>query len=164
KDSDTVIYKACHHGTDVGSANNKSTGATSTNGGNRMALLQLLNPDYCFVSSAITQSDHPFPRAIATMLYFTENVYFNGTMGTICFDLDGTNVGVQGLGATSNYTLTGHEIDYESEKNLRYTETVWYNNHIFEGAYSWYKGDIANPTDKELTEWYLNKLYEDYPK
>ncbi len=164
KKEDTVIYKACHHGTDVGTANNKSTGYKSTNGGNRMALLQLLNPDYCFVSAAINESDHPFPRAIATMLYFTNNLYFNGTMGTICFDLDGTNVGVQGLGATTNYKLDGFTIDYEAEKNLKYIDTVWYNNHVFKGAKAWYTGDIENPTDKELTEWYLEKLKNDYPK
>ena len=163
KKEDTVIYKACHHGTDVGSANNKTSGAKSTNGGNRMALLKILNPDYCFVSSAIGESDHPFPRAVATMLYFTNNVYFNGTMGTIVLDLDGTNVGVQGLGVTTNYTLEGFTIDYEAEKNLRYTETTWYNNHKFEGTKTWYKGDKANPTEKELTEWYLAKLREDYP-
>ena len=58
-DSDTVIYKSCHHGTDVGTANNVSTGAASKNGGNRMALLSLIKPDYCFVSSAIGQSAHP---------------------------------------------------------------------------------------------------------
>ena len=164
KESDTVIYKACHHGTDVGTANNKNSGATSVEGGNRMALLQIIKPDYCFVSSAITKSDHPFPRALATMLYFTNNLYFNGTMGTICFDLDGTNVGVQGLGCTTNYTLSGYNIDYDKEKNLKYTETVWYNNHVFEGSHSWYKGDIENPTDKDLTEWYLEKLKEDYPR
>ncbi len=163
-ESDTVIYKACHHGTDVGSANNVSGGATSTNGGNRMALLQLLNPDYCFVSSAIGESDHPFPRAVATMLYFTENLYFNGTNGTLCFDLDGTNVGVMGMGATTNYVLDGITIDYDAEKNYKYTETTWYNNHVFGGTMSWYKGDITNPTDKDLTEWYLAKLKEDYPK
>lgn len=163
KKEDTVIYKACHHGTDVGTANNKSTGYKSTNGGNRMALLQLLNPDYCFVSAAINESDHPFPRAVATMLYFTDKLYFNGTMGTICFDLDGTNVGVQGLGVTTEYKLAGHEIDYNSEKNLKYIDTVWYNNHIFKGEKAWYKGDIANPTDKDLTEWYLNELKKMYP-
>ena len=163
KKEDTVIYKSCHHGTDVGSANNKTSGVKSTNGGNRIALLKLLNPDYCFVSSAIGESDHPFPRAVATMLYFTNNVYFNGTMGTICLDLDGTNVGVQGLGATTNYELDGFTIDYNTEKNLRYTETTWYNNHKFQGAKSWYNGEISNPTDKELTEWYLAKLKEDYP-
>ena len=163
KKEDTVIYKACHHGTDVGGANNKSTGASSSNGGNRMALLKLLNPDYCFVSSAICESDHPFPRAIATMLYFTDNVYFNGTMGTICFDLDGTNVGVQGFGATTNYKLDGFNIDYDAEKNLKYIETTWYKNHKFSGSKSWYNGGIENPTDKELTEWYLNKLKDDYP-
>ena len=98
------------------------------------------------------------------MLYFTNNLYFNGTMGTICFDLDGTNVGVQGLGVTTNYKLEGFTIDYEAEKNLKYIDTVWYNNHIFKGSKSWYSGDIANPTDKELTEWYLNKLKQDYPQ
>ena len=164
KKEDTVIYKACHHGTDVGSANSKKNGATSTNGGNRMALLQLLNPDYCFVSSAIAESDHPYPRAIATMLYFTDNVYFNGTMGTICFDLDGINVGVQGVGATTNYKLDGFAIDYAAEKNYKYTETTWYKNHVFKGAKSWYTGDIQNPTDKQLTEWYLEKLKADYPQ
>lgn len=164
KKEDTVIYKACHHGTDVGTANNKSTGYKSTNGGNRMSLLQLLNPDYCFVSAAINESDHPFPRAIATMLYFTNNLYFNGTMGTICFDLDGANVGVKGLGATTNYKLDGFTIDYEAEKNLKYIDTVWYNNHIFKGAKAWYTGGIENPTDKELTEWYLEKLKKDYPQ
>ncbi|MBQ6783643.1 MAG: MBL fold metallo-hydrolase [Acholeplasmatales bacterium] len=163
KKEDTVIYKACHHGTDVGSANNKTSGANSTNGGNRMALLKIINPDYCFVSAAIGESDHPFPRAVATMLYFTNNVYFNGTMGTIVLDLDGTNVGVQGLGVTTNYTLEGFTIDYEAEKNLRYTETTWYNNHKFEGTKTWYKGDKTNPTEKELTEWYLAELREDYP-
>ncbi len=164
KKEDTVIYKACHHGTDVGSANNKKSGATSTNGGNRMALLSLLNPDYCFVSSAIAESDHPFPRAVATMLYFTDNLYFNGTNGTLCFDLDGTNVGVQGLGATTNYKLEGFEINYDEEKNYKYTETTWYKNHVFKGAKSWYKGTIENPTDKDLTEWYLIELEKDYPR
>lgn len=163
KEEDTVIYKACHHGTDVGTANNKTSGANSKNGGNRMALLKILNPDYCFVSSAICESEHPFPRAIATMLYFTDNVYFNGTNGTLCFDLDGTNVGVMGLGATTNYKLDGLEINYDSEKNLKYTETTWYKNHKFNGSKSWYNGGIENPTDKELTEWYLDKLKEDYP-
>ena len=162
KKEDTVIYKACHHGTDVGSANDAKKGATSTNGGNRMALLQLLNPDYCFVSSAITQSDHPYPRAVATMLYFTDKLYFNGTNGTLCFNLDGTNIGVTGAGATTNYKLDGFEIDYQAEKNLIYTETVWYKNHIFTGSKSWYKGDIANPTDKDLTEWYLGELRKVY--
>ena len=163
KKEDTVIYKACHHGTDVGSANNTKTGATSTNGGNRMALLKLLNPDYCFVSSAIAESDHPFPRAVATMLYFTDNLYFNGTSGTLCFDLDGTNVGIQGMGATTNYKLDGFTIDYNAEKNYKYTETTWYKNHKFLGTMSWYKGGIENPTDKDLTEWYLEKLKSDYP-
>ena len=163
KKEDTVIYKACHHGTDVGTANNKKSGATSTNGGNRMALLKLLNPDYCFVSSAITQSDHPFPRAIATMLYFTDNLYFNGTNGTLCFDLDGTNVGVQGLGATTNYVLDGFDIKYDEEKNYKYTETTWYKNHVFKGEKNWYTGELTNPTDKDLTEWYLAKLKVDYP-
>lgn len=162
KDSDTVMYKACHHGTDVGTANNMNTGATSNNGGNRMALLKIIKPDICFVSSAITQSDHPFPRAIATMLYFTDRLYFNGTNGTLCFNLDGMNVNVTGAGATTNYTLDGFTIDYEAEKNLVYTETTWYKNHIFNGAKSWYTGDIQNPTDKDLTEWYLAKLKTDY--
>ena len=85
-------------------------------------------------------------------------------MGTICFDLDGTDVGVQGLGATTNYKLDGFTIDYEAEKNLKYIDTVWYNNHVFKGAKAWYTGDIENPTDKELTEWYLEKLKNDYPK
>lgn len=163
KKEDTVIYKACHHGTDVGTANNKTSGAASSNGGNRMALLKILNPDYCLISSKIEKSDHPFPRALATMLFFTENVYFNGTMGTICFDLDGTNVGVMGFGATTNYELEGHTIDYEAEKNSRYIETTWYKYHIFKGSKSWYNGNIEEPTDKELTEWYLEKLRNDYP-
>ena len=154
----TVIYKACHHGTDVGTANNTKTGTTSTNGGNRMALLKLLNPDYCFVSSAISQSEHPFPRAVATMLYFTDKLYFNGTNGTLCFNLDGTNIEVTGAGATTNYTIEGITINYDAEKNLVYTETTWYKNHKFGGEMGWYKGGIANPTDKELTEWYLNEL------
>ena len=163
KDSDTVIYKACHHGTDVGGANNKTSGAESSNGGNRMALLKIIKPDYCFVSSAINESDHPFPRAVATMLYFTENVYFNGTNGTLCFDLNGTEVGVLGVGATTNYKIDGINIDYEKEKNKKYIETEWYKNHIFKGSKSWYTGNIENPTDKDLTEWYLEKLRKDYP-
>lgn len=163
KKEDTVIYKACHHGTDVGSANNKTSGAESSNGGNRMALLKLLNPDYCFVSSAICESDHPYPRALATMLYFTDNVYFNGTMGTICLDLNGTDIGVQGFGSTTNYKIDGINIDYDKEKNKKYIETEWYKNHIFKGSKSWYTGNIENPTDKDLTEWYLAKLREDYP-
>lgn len=164
KKEDTVIYKACHHGTDVGTANNKTTGYKSTNGGNRMALLQLVQPDYCFVSAAISESDHPFPRAIATMLYFTDKLYFNGTNGTLCFSLNGTNVNVTGAGATTNYKLEGFEINYDEEKNLVYTETTWYKNHIFAGEKKWYTGTIANTTDKELTEWYLEKLRADYPR
>ncbi len=163
KNSDTVIYKSCHHGTDVGSANNKTSGATSSNGGNRMALLKIIKPDFCLISSTIGESDHPFPRALATMLYFTDEIYFNGTNGTLCFDLDGTDVGVQGFGSTTNYKLDGFNIDYDTEKNKKYTDTVWYNNHVFGGEKSWYKGEKENPTDKELTEWYLEKLRNDYP-
>ena len=163
KKEDTVIYKACHHGTDVGTANNVKTGATSKNGGNRMALLKLVQPDYCFVSSAISQSDHPFPRAVATMLYFTDKLYFNGTNGTLCFSLDGTNIGITGAGATTNYKLEGFDINYEAEKNLVYTETTWYKNHIFGGEKKWYTGNIENPTDKQLTEWYLAELKKNYP-
>lgn len=163
KDSDTVIYKACHHGTDVGSANNKTSGATSNNGGNRMSLLKIIKPDFCLISSKIEKSDHPFPRALATMLYFTDEIYFNGTNGTLCFDLDGEDVGVQGLGATTAYKLDGIKIDYDKEKNKKYIDTVWYNNHVFTGEKSWYKGGKENPTDKDLTEWYLTKLKEDYP-
>lgn len=162
KDSDTVIYKACHHGTDVGTANNKTSGATSSNGGNRMALLKIIKPDFCLISSTINESDHPFPRALATMLYFTEEIYFNGTNGTLCFDLNGEDVGVQGLGATTKYKIDDKTIDYDKEKNKKYIETEWYKKHIFNGAKSWYNGSIEKPTDKELTEWYLEKLRKDY--
>lgn len=126
-EEDTVIYKSCHHGTDVGDANNVTTGATSNNGGNRMALLSLIKPDYCFVSSAISQSAHPYARAVATMLFFTDKLYFNGTNGTLDFTLKNGQISVSGAGATTNYMIRKYSLVGSDDYTIDFaTDTTYY--------------------------------------
>lgn len=161
-EDNNVIYKMCHHGTDVGDANSDREG-TQEDGGNRFALLEIIKPDYVIVSSCITAvkdtAAHPYPRAIATCLYFTENLYFNGTNGTLCLNTDGDKIQVTGEGCTTKYLINNQKApDYEAEKNLRYIDTEYYKTSTIVGNRKWYKGDASALTIQVYVEWYLNEL------
>lgn len=151
KEEDEVIYKACHHGTDVG-------GNASGDGGNKMPLLKLLKPDYFIISSTIGTSDHPYVKTIANFLYFSDEIYFNGTNGTLDVALTGSSVEINGSGATVKYEVPGYDIttfDYNSQRSLKYTETLHYQYSIY---------GKTGVTRKEATENALEALLSKYPK
>lgn len=136
-----VLYKAAHHGTDPG----KSGQATiSKDGGNQLQFLKLIKPDYFFASAAMCSGDnfqssekkfiggqpHPYPKALANFRYFSDEIYFNGTNGTLEFITDGLEMkSIHGYGATTNYLLEagGNLLDYASQADLRLIDTLWYD-------------------------------------
>ncbi len=148
-EEDEVIYKACHHGTDVGTNRN-------ADGGNKMSLLKLIKPDYFIISSTIGESDHPYVKTIANFLWFSDEIYFNGTNGTLDILLDGSDVNITGFGATVKYSVPGYSnMDYDSQKNLKYTDTLHY-------MYSLY--GTTGVTRKAAVESAYQALLTNYPK
>ncbi len=128
-EDDVVLYKAAHHGTDVGGNNG------GTNGGNQFPLLQKIKPDYFYISAAMCKGNtsfiggqpHPYPSCLANFLYFSDEIYFNGTNGTLEFITDGMQMKrIHGFGATTNYLVNGVSIDYTIEADLKLIETQWY--------------------------------------
>lgn len=124
-DGDTVIYKAAHHG---------------SNGSNSTPFINYLSPSYAWCSSGITdssssssgpRSQHPFVGARNRIEAKTgkDNLYWNGTMGTIDFSLDAafTNLTIHGEGrkASSYYDKAGQVVDPDLEKDLPLEKTVW---------------------------------------
>ncbi|MCR5112933.1 MAG: MBL fold metallo-hydrolase [Acholeplasmatales bacterium] len=118
-----TVYKVAHHG-------------ASSNSSNSYSFLNYINPEYCVVSAAIidqndlSQQYHP-TRAVVNRILGLEkisannNLYYNGTMGTIKMVDDGTNdITVTGLGATRGYYYNGEKVT--GEDNLKFTETVLY--------------------------------------
>lgn len=136
-----VLYKAAHHGTDPGGNNG------GKNGGNQLPFLKALKPDYFFASAAMCSGNyptnnsgdkfiggqpHPYIKCLANFLRFNDNVYFNGTNGTLEFTTDGKELKqIQGFGATTNYLLEsgGSPIDYASQANLKLIDTLWYKKN-----------------------------------
>ncbi|MDE5715735.1 MAG: MBL fold metallo-hydrolase, partial [Anaeroplasmataceae bacterium] len=136
-----VLYKAAHHGTDPGGNNG------GKNGGNQLPFLRALKPDYFFASAAMcsgnypnnNQGDkfiggqpHPYIKCLANFLRFNDNVYFNGTNGTLEFITDGQELKkIHGFGATTNYLLelNGSPIDYASQADLKLVDTLWYEKN-----------------------------------
>lgn len=140
-EDNVVLYKAAHHGTDPGANNG------GVNGGNQLPFLRSLKPDYFFASAAMclgnypTNSSgdkfiggqpHPYIKCIANFLKFNDNVYFNGTNGTLEFITDGYEMkSIRGAGATTKYLLevNGTPIDYASQANLKLVDTLWYRKN-----------------------------------
>ncbi len=125
---DTVLYKAAHHGT------NPSGNTATSSGGNKLPLLNIIKPDYVYISSAMAVQSggergsqlHPHALALANFLRFTEEIYFNGTMGTITMETDGSVMNsITGAGQTSNYTVNGVTPSI-IEKNYKLIDTTWY--------------------------------------
>ncbi|MDE5855516.1 MAG: MBL fold metallo-hydrolase, partial [Anaeroplasmataceae bacterium] len=139
-DDNVVLYKAAHHGTDPGKS---GQGQISTDGGNQLQFLKSLKPDYFFASAAMCKGNdfnnsdksfiggqpHPYPKAIANFRYFSDEIYFNGTNGTLEFITDGEEMkSIHGYGATTDYLLSADSspIDYASQADLRLIDTLWY--------------------------------------
>ncbi len=136
-DDNVVLYKAAHHGTDPGSGNQTTI---TSNGGNQLPFLKLLKPDYFFASAAMCNGSgdmkfiggqaHPYPRALANFKYFTDDIYFNGTNGTLEFITNGYELtSIHGYGATTNYLVDGITINYDSQKDLKLMDTLWYKKY-----------------------------------
>ncbi|MDE6241163.1 MAG: MBG domain-containing protein [Anaeroplasmataceae bacterium] len=146
KDDNVVLYKAAHHGTDPGNNNG------GTNGGNQLPFLKVLKPDYFFVSAAMCSGDYPYPsgtssdnkikfiggqphpyiKCLVNFLKFNDNVYYNGTNGTLEFITDGEIIkSIHGYGATTNYLLEANSspIDYASQADLKLIDTLWYKKN-----------------------------------
>lgn len=140
-EENVVLYKAAHHGTDPGGNNG------GTNGGNQLPFLKSLKPDYFFVSAAMCSGNypnnssgekfiggqpHPYIKCIANFLRFNDNIYFNGTNGTLEFVTDGLEMkNIHGYGATTKYLLevNGAPIDYASQADLKLVQTLWYRKN-----------------------------------
>jgi len=126
-DDDVVIYKASHHG-------------STSNSSNSTRILSFLDPDYCFISAAITDPNtsssytqwspqHPYSNAVTFIRNYTgNNIFWNGTMGSISICSDGnTLTSINGAGRTRNYyTGSGLLVDPASEKDANLFSTVWY--------------------------------------
>ena len=117
-EADTVIYKANHHG---------------SNGSNKEDFLNWLQPDYCLISSAIVNAggtvnfdQHPYYDAVTRIAKHTQEIYWNGITGTLHFEVTEDSVTVYGEGRTRNYTYNGAAVDPESEKNVTYLQSKWY--------------------------------------
>lgn len=140
KEDDIVLYKAAHHGTDPGKS---GQGTISSDGGNQLQFLKSLKPDYFFASAAMCSGDnfgstskfiggqpHPYPKCIANFLYFNDNIYFNGTNGTLEFITNGFEMkSIHGYGATTNYLVDGVQINYTTQKDLKLIDTLWYDKY-----------------------------------
>ncbi len=131
-EENVVLYKAAHHGTDPGANNGGSQG------GNQLPFLKALKPDYFFASAAMCDGGggfiggqpHPYPRCLANFYYFNDNVYFNGTNGTLEFITDGKTIKtIHGFGATTSYLVDGSSIDYASQMDLKLIDTLWYKKY-----------------------------------
>ncbi len=117
----TVIYKASHH------ASKES---------NSTAILDLLNPDTIWISSAIISKNrtssgiiaeqHPYGEATDRMKLYTESIYWNGINGTTVFNVDEDDLTICGNGRTISYYEDGLLVDAEAEKNLTFLESAWY--------------------------------------
>ncbi len=123
--SDTVIYKASHHG---------------SNGSNSADFLNYLEIDYCFISASYYGMDegdapnisnqHPYYNAITRIAVHTKQIYWNGINGTLHIDITDASVSVYGEGRTRNYSYGGAAADSEAEKNITYLKSKWYQYGI----------------------------------
>lgn len=120
-----VIYKAAHHG---------------SNGSNTADFLDYIEPDYCFISAALTIEDgaspnlgqHPYYDAVNRIAKHTKEIYWNGINGNLNIITDGYSVDISGEGRTKNYsyydksTNTSSLVDVKSEKDISYLYSKWY--------------------------------------
>lgn len=136
-----VLYKAAHHGTDPGNNNG------GTNGGNQLPFLKAIRPDYFYISAAMCKGSstfiggqpHPYPKCLANFLKFSDNIYYNGTNGTLEIITDGTEIqSIHGYAATTGYLVDGITIDYASQADLKLTETLWYEKYRQESVNTYY--------------------------
>lgn len=136
-----VLYKAAHHGTDPGNNNG------GTNGGNQLPFLKAIRPDYFYISAAMCKGSsdfiggqpHPYPKCLANFLKFSDNIYYNGTNGTLEIITDGTEIqSIHGFTATTSYLVDGLMVDYASQADLKLTETLWYAKYRQESVNTYY--------------------------
>ncbi len=120
--SDTVIFKANHHG---------SAGSNLTD------FLAWVEPDYVFISSAIVKTgsaadlgQHPYYEAVSRIAGYTRNVYWNGINGTLHLNVTRQSVTVYGDGRTRSYKYNGATVDAASEKDVTYFQSKWYKTGI----------------------------------
>ncbi len=120
-ETNRVIYKAAHHG---------------SNGANGNAILSFAKPDIAFISSAIVagnrtssgiqKSQHPYSGAVARMAAVTQEIYWNGVNGTLIFTITADGCTVEGLGRTLNYYVGGQLVSAQEEKDITYLKSAWY--------------------------------------
>ncbi len=121
--SDTVIFKADHHG---------SAGA------NTEAILSWVEPDYCFISSAIVKTgnaadltQHPYYEAVSRIAGYTEDIYWNGINGTLHINISEAGaVEIYGEGRTRSYKYGGSTVSAASEKDSTYLHSKWYQTGV----------------------------------
>lgn len=124
KEEKTIVYKAAHHG---------------SSGSNCSELLDFINPDIIFISSAITEDNrgingitnkqHPQQDAVYRFTRFTEKIYYNGVNGTIVMTSNGEDVSIACAGRTIDYYYNKELVDAMEEKDKYYTESKMYKNN-----------------------------------
>jgi len=125
KEGNHLIYKACHHG---------------SNGANDASLLSFLKPEVAWVSagiiaanctsSGIISPQHPFRDARSRIEQVTgrENMWWNGTAGTLTMNVsaDSSSFSMAGAGRHyGDYYINGKLVDRLEEKDLPLELTKW---------------------------------------
>ncbi|MCI2111238.1 MAG: MBL fold metallo-hydrolase [Bacilli bacterium] len=134
---DTVVFKACHHG------------SGTADSGNTSAFMNYLKPSYGWASSGIIANNgaqeastpstqqHPYRNAVEAIVAKTgdENFYWNGTNGTIDMslseDFEGFAIGGEGRKYGYGYNIGGVLVSPESEKSVPLLDTKWATTGAF---------------------------------
>ena len=120
KESDYVVYKSCHHG---------------SNGSNGHTLLSYVKPDMIFVMAGIVSDNkgtgsfkdqHPYSGALARMKTYTDKIYWSSINGLSIFSSKGNEVSFTARGRTVDYYYNGQIVSREAEKLVTIFESKWY--------------------------------------
>ena len=120
KDSDHVVVKANHHGSD---------------GSNSEKFFAFTKPDIIFITAGIISDNkknqkitrqHPYANALSRMKKYTKEVYWSSINGLTIFTSTGNEVSIDARGRTVDYYYNGKIVSRDEERYVTIFESKWY--------------------------------------
>ena len=121
KESDHVVVKANHHG---------------SNGSNSDKFFAFAKPDIIFITAGIVEknqknqaltSQHPYSGALSRMKKYTSKVYWSSINGLTTFTSTGNEVTFDARGRTRDYYCNGKIVSRSEEQYITLFESKWYS-------------------------------------
>ena len=120
KDSDHVVVKANHHGSD---------------GSNSEKFFAFTKPDIIFITAGIISDNkknqkitrqHPYANALSRMKKYTKEVYWSSINGLTIFTSTGNEVSIDARGRTVDYYYNGKIVSRDEERYVTIFNSKWY--------------------------------------